>query len=160
MIVCGIDPGITGALAVVNEDHDCETVEMPTAGVGKHRAVDGAGIARFMAERDVEFAIVELVHSMPRQGVASTFKFGTAYGTVLGTLHACCMPYRLVTPAKWKKDMMLSSDKRLSLEMATRRLPRAALQFARVKDHGRAEAALLALWWLENGNRFDARRAA
>jgi len=158
MIVCAIDPGLSGALAVLNDTSDLETIAMPTMGEGTKRIVDGGRIARFLADHDVEFAIVELASSMaPKvrgrvQGVASSFKFGTAFGQVIGVLQSCMVPHKFVTPAKWKKEMGLSRDKSLSRRRAIELLPQAAKQFERVKDEGRAEAALLALWWLQSDN--------
>ena len=48
------------------------------------------------------FAVVERVHSMPRQGEASTFSFGCSFGVVLGVLGAMGIPFELVAPKVWK----------------------------------------------------------
>ena len=114
MIVCGIDPGLSGALAVINDEHDCESMLMPTMGEKSQKIVDGGAVARFLGEHNVEFAVVEYVSARPGQGVTGMFRFGTAYGIVIGVLQAACIPHRFVTPAKWKKEMGLSKDKTLS----------------------------------------------
>jgi len=51
------------------------------------------------------FCVLEKVHSMPGQGVSSSFKFGVNYGTLLGLLTALKIPFQEVSPAKWTKDM-------------------------------------------------------
>jgi crossover junction endodeoxyribonuclease RuvC len=150
-IILGVDPGLGGALAVVNDFNDCETCLMPTMGEGKHRIIDGTAVARFIEERDVEFAIIENVHAMPKQGVSSVFKFGQVHGQVLGVLQSRGIPYRLIAPRVWKRDMSLTADKSLSRRRAIEQFPHAQEQFSRVMDEGRAEAALLALWYIIAG---------
>jgi hypothetical protein len=85
---------------------------------------------------------------MPKQGVASTFKFGTAYGALLAVTALCEIPTHLVSPRKWKTHFALDSDKEKSRALAIRLWPGCGF-FSRVKDHGRAEAALLARYGAE-----------
>jgi crossover junction endodeoxyribonuclease RuvC len=150
MIVCGIDPGLTGALAVINGFGDCQILDMPILGDGAETVVNGAMIARFLDEFDVEFVVLEKQQAYPGQGVSSSFKNGVTYGQVIGVLQTSLIPYRCVSPPTWKKAMHLSKDKNLSRLRATERFPHVCKKFERVKDHGRAEAVLLALWMLEN----------
>ena len=156
MIVCGIDPGMGGALAVISNGTYCgkpiswviDTCCMPTMGEKTKRLVDGNAVRRFIVERDVEFVVIEQVGAMPGQGTASMFRFGVAFGQVIGIIQGLGLPHAFVTPQTWKKAMGLSKDKTLSRRRAIERLPGAAEQFQRVKDADRAEAALLALYWL------------
>lgn len=150
MIVCGIDPGLTGALAVINTFGDCQILDMPVLGDGAETVVNGAMIARFLDEFDVQFAVLEKQQAYPGQGVVSTFKIGLFYGQVLGVLQASLIPYHLVAPPIWKKAMKLGKNKNLSRLRATERFPHVCKQFERVKDEGRAEAVLLALWMMEH----------
>jgi crossover junction endodeoxyribonuclease RuvC len=92
--------------------------------------------------------VVEDVHSMPAQGVASSFKFGMAFGAALAMAERFNCPWSLVTPQKWKKQMGLSSDKNESLELARELWTIAPL--SRKKDNGRAEALLMAEWLRKN----------
>jgi crossover junction endodeoxyribonuclease RuvC len=85
---------------------------------------------------------------MPGQGVASTFKFGQSYGSVLGLFGALKYNIIDVTPRRWKKDLSLTSDKEQARQMAINNWPDVSDLFKRKKDHGRAEAALIALWYL------------
>jgi len=151
MIVAGIDPGLGGAIAVMNECRHCETSDMPTMGEGTQRMINAHEVARFLTERDVEFAVVEEVSAMPKQGVSSTFRFGGAYYGILCTLQVLGIPYQVVRPAAWKKAMGVPADKEVCRRKAIELLPKAAQQFARKKDDGRAEAALLCLWKLGLG---------
>jgi hypothetical protein len=157
VIVGGIDPGVHGALAVLNEMGDCDTIAMPVMGAPK-AIVDGGALARWFGDRDVEIVIIELAAAFripPKKGqkargmgVTSTFNFGQAYGQVLGALQASLIPYVIVSPARWKGDMHLSRDKEQSRRRVIELLPRAAEQFARKMDENRAEAALVAWWYL------------
>ena len=100
-----------------------------------------AEMCQAVDRQDLEI-IVESVHSMPRQGVASTFKFGMAYGAAISLAERFNCPWHLVAPKKWKKLLGLDSDKDNSLELARSLWPNAPL--SRKKDNGRAEALLLA----------------
>ena len=107
--------------------------------------VSGALLADALEDvTDLAVAWVEDVHSMPGQGVASTFKFGRSVGVVEGALSALGIPIRWVSPAKWKKAMGLPADKGAARRRAIELWPDHAHLFARVKDDGRAEAALIA----------------
>jgi Holliday junction resolvasome RuvABC endonuclease subunit len=152
LIVVGIDPGLSGALAVLNEDGDLDTVLMPVMGAPV-RVVDGGAVARWLSECSPNLAVIEMAQAMPKQGASSTFRFGQAYGQVLGVLQTSLIPYRIVVSRRWKQDLGLSSDKEQSRRRAIELLPRWADQFTRRKDEARAEAALIAWWWLHGRNR-------
>jgi hypothetical protein len=93
-----------------------------------------------------DLAIVELVASRPGQGVSSVFKFGCAYGSILGILAALKIRTILVSPTVWKRHFALDSDKEKSRALALRTFAKTPEHFSRKRDHGRAEAALLALY--------------
>ena len=140
-LILGIDPGAKGALAFLSSY------------VSVHDMPDATGAALGALIRDIiteagmpTVAWVEQVHSMPGQGVASTFKFGVNYGVILGVLGAWDIPVRHVTPAKWKGALGLSKDKAASRQRAVELWPASSHLFARVKDDGRAESALIA-WY-------------
>jgi len=82
---------------------------------------------------------------MPKQGVASTFTFGEAYGVAKGIFYALNIPIELVTPRRWKKEFDLTSDKNESLDMARMLWPDSD-KFKLKKHDGRAEAALIAMY--------------
>lgn len=145
-LVLGIDPGLTGALAVFNPARPGAVVvhDMPVAG----GMVDAAELARLVREIGPTEAVVEQVASRPGQGVASMFKFGTCYGAALATAAAVGIPVRLVPPTRWKKHFRLGADKEGARALAVRLWP-ACPSFSRKKDHGRAEAALIARFGAE-----------
>jgi hypothetical protein len=143
----GIDPGLTGAVGIVDIKGDLiDVYDMPVV----DRQVNAVELAltfdTFPA--DEQIVAIERVGSMPGQGVASTFRFGVSYGIVVGVVGALGHRTLHPTPAKWKADMGLTADKERSRKAAIDRWPKRAEFFARKKDDGRAEAALLALWCL------------
>lgn len=89
-------------------------------------------------------AIVEAVHAMPGQGVSSMFAFGRALGVIEGVLAGLRVPTTLVAPAEWTKAMRVKGGKDGARNRAIELYPRSAHLFARVKDDGRADAALIA----------------
>ena len=93
---------------------------------------------------DDHAVVVEAVHSMPKQGVASSFKFGVAYGGAVALAQRLDFSWQMVTPQVWKKALKLDSDKNKSMALARKLWPTAPLK--RQKDNGRAEALLLAHW--------------
>jgi len=149
MRVLGIDPGLDGALGLVESSLDVVLArDMPVAksGVGQRRELVPALLAELVRDWRPDMAFVEKVHSMPKQGVASVFTFGKGYGVVLGVLAALDVPTHLVTPNTWKAWARLGRDKTGLRAMAARLFPRDAGLFARAGDDGRAEAVLIA-WY-------------
>lgn len=142
MLYLGIDPGFSGAWALI--DHHGKYVscgDMHNNGKHIHQRQVWSEISQANDRQGMEIAL-EVVHSMPKQGVASSFKFGMAYGVALSLADRLLCPVTMVTPQTWKKAMKLTSDKKQSLAMARELWPNAPL--ARIKDNGRAEALLIA----------------
>lgn len=139
--ILAVDPGLTGALAlyVPAEPRRIAVHDMPVAG----KDVDPAALARLVRELAPTVAVVERVGAMPGQGVSSTFRFGVGYGMVQGVLGALEIPIHLVTPADWKRTYRLPADKEAARARAIQIWP-SCPDFARKKDAGRAEAALIA----------------
>lgn len=140
-ITVGVDPGRTGAVAALDAPGNLIWVEdMPS--------LTGVAIGSWLHDRlcneHVDVAWVEQVHAMPKQGVSSVWTFAEGYGAILGALGALHIPVRFVTPAAWKRTAGLSSDKAASRQRATETWPDQSALFARAKDDGRAEAALIA----------------
>lgn len=150
----GIDPGLRGAIAVLDSAGQILVVyDMPSAPVrvnGKRRhELDMAALADILGEWPLDVtAVVERVHSMPAQGVASSFSFGLVYGAIRQALACGQVPTRLVTPQVWKKYFSLGSGKDEARAKAAALFPAQAALFARKKDDGRAESSLIALYGL------------
>lgn len=149
MMILGIDPGLSGAVAfldVLNESivvMDMPTVELQRNGKTK-REVSPVLLADMIAGKGVTQAFVERVSAMPGQGVSSMFSFGRSLGVVEGVLAAYEIPTTLVTPQAWQKGMGVRSGKDGSRERVMQLFPNYSELFARKKDDGRAEAVLIA----------------
>src|SRR4029077_19204558 len=158
-IVVGIDPGVEGGVAVLNELDTLETATIPTMGEGKHRVIDCGQLARWIHERDATEAIVELAGAHADQGRASIFRFGSAYGQLLGMLQTMTLPYRIVSPLRWKRHYDLLNNRKRgrivgkddSRRKAIEIFPQHSDQFRLKNSIHCAEAALLARYQMTRG---------
>lgn len=152
-LICGIDPGLSGAIALYNalDEQVITIIDMPTYEIKGKREIDLYALGRFfdMHAESIKLAVIEKPGAMPQQGVSSTFKFGENCGIARMAVAAHFIPMKLVPPAQWKKAMGLTADKDSSRRLASQKLPAFSHLWARVKDDGRAEALLLAIY----GNR-------
>lgn len=149
MVILGVDPGITGAIALINTAHwTLAVVDMPQE-IGKagRKGVSPTMTAQAIAAAGANYSFVEDVWSSPQAGVASSFSFGRSLGIVLGAASASSA-LTLVKPTVWKAALQVPRDKTQARTRAVQLFPAAAPLFARVKDDGRAEAALIAFWGL------------
>lgn len=145
--ILAIDPGITGALAFLYSDHldRVATYDMPAI----ESEVSAAALRDRIQMYEPEIAFIERVGPMPRDGVRQAWRFGSAYTTARVVVALLNIPTILITPAVWKKAMRVNGGadgKNQCRAMATRLFPSCAASFARKKDAGRAEAALLAYY--------------
>jgi crossover junction endodeoxyribonuclease RuvC len=149
--IFAIDPGLNGAFAVMCEGKILAVENLPRF----EKSLDLHELTRLVKdEYPTQRGIIEHVFAMPRQGVSSTFVFGSAYGACRGVLAACGLPYTLVTPRKWKQFFHLNGkNKPASRELAIRLHPECAFQLRRQGDHDKAEAVLLAHYEHENNLR-------
>lgn len=145
MRVCGIDPGLSGAVAFLRPDarhppNRLAVFDAPLVG----GEFDGVAFAKMLAERLPDMVAIEHAFSRPGQGVSSTFKFGRTFGQALGVIQALGVPYELVSPSVWKKFFKISaaSPKDASRLVCKRLYPSADIPLK--KHHGRAEAILIA----------------
>lgn len=174
MTIIGMDPGMSGAIAFLSESGELIGVEdMPIftriRRVGgkdqkkNHVNVHVLGDMVRQHVADGSSAIIELVGPMPRDGAMQAFQFGFGAGALHGVCGALGLSIRTATPQAWKKHFgLLKADKGASRHLATRRFPARADLFKRVKDDGRAEAVLIALYYFEariTPERFDAMTA-
>jgi len=134
MIWIGVDPGVSGAIAVIRESGDVETIRFTETW---HDIVDWLQDETELRQCK---AVLEQVHAMPKQGVSSTFKFGRMYGAAEMLLVAAAIPYETVTPAKWQTAMKCKSqgDKNVTKAAAQRLFPTIKI------THATADAILLA----------------
>ena len=145
MRVIGIDPGATGALVMLEDGTPIEWMAMPTSTIGSTTRVNGAAVAEFLRNTGVAHVFVESVHSMPKQGVASSFNFGHSTGTIMGVLGAMGLPHTLVTPQAWKKAAgLIGTDKDAARARAIQLWPNWTDLHKKGKGQALADAALIA----------------
>lgn len=84
--------------------------------------------------------LIEKVHSMPNQGVSSTFTFGMSYGALRMAVRASGIPFEGVTPQKWQKGLgcLTGGEKNVSKERAQNLFPHLKI------IHATADAILIA----------------
>ncbi len=148
-LYAGIDPGLGGAIGIVNADGTFAAVfDMPTLPTTTgRRQVDFAQLADIIREHAPAFTLVERVGSRPGEGAMGAFGFGHTFGGIVAVLATLGTPHDVIQPSTWKRRAGLppGADKRASVGCAKRLLPDAAPYLTRVKDDGRAESLLLAL---------------
>lgn len=142
----GVDPGLEGAIALWAED-GIEAVDLPTYGEGAKRRVDARALARIIsAWQRPDHAFIERAGAMPRQGVASGFRYGRAVGTIEAVLALLGIPVMLIEPTAWKRTHgLIGRGKEDSRQRALQLLPQADAFLRLRKDHGKAEALLIAM---------------
>lgn len=150
MLILGIDPGLSGAIAFLHGDQLLHVEDLPTVDVAhgdkSRKEISPALLHDRIIHTDIKIshAMVEHVWSSPGMGVTSSFRFGQAFGCIMAVLACAGIKTHLVRPAEWKRAFALNKDKAISREMAIRLWPDQSHYFARAKDDGRAEACLIA----------------
>jgi crossover junction endodeoxyribonuclease RuvC len=147
-MIVGIDPGISGAVAWVSDEGGflLSAMDMPTLEVNGKMKVNPHILASDLSFRKPKIVVIEEVGAMPGQGVTSMFNFGYSAGILAGVCAGLGIPTVFYRPAVWKRQAGVPADKGAARQMAQRLWP-GSRAFDRVKDHGRAEAALLARWY-------------
>ncbi len=147
-LICGIDPGIKGAVGFLSDDGEFVSVlDMPTyeTTTGR-RQIDPAGLTSILMQHRPERCVLERVSSRPGEGAVGAFSFGHSLGVIQGVLGALGFPYELVQPSVWKRKAGIppGANKAASITTAKQQVPSAAASLTLVKHDGRAEALLLA----------------
>lgn len=152
MRLCGIDPGLKGALAFVDLSDDgreilgLEVFDMPTTDFVDGRPVpDPRALRQLMDEMQPALVLLEHVEARPKSGAASEWRFASGFGATMAVCQTFSDDARvhLVRPRLWKDKLGLSADKSQSIQMAREIYQDAAELLLRQKDDGRAEALLL-----------------
>jgi len=154
MIIIGIDPGISGAISIVENKKIIEVYDTPTMIDGKKnkKQVNGAQVSNIIKERlnseKEVVVVVEHVNAMPGQGVTSMFNFGQSFGVIKGICAALSIPIHFVRPAKWKKHFnLIKTNKDASRTKVIEAYPEISSKLHRKKDSNRADAILIALYF-------------
>ena len=154
MIIIGIDPGINGAISIIENKKIIEVFDMPTMIDGKKnkKQVNGAQVVNIIKEKlnnDKEtIVVVEHVNAMPGQGVTSMFNFGQSFGVIKGICSALNLPIYFVRPTKWKKYFnLIKTNKDASRTKAIEAYPEISSKLSRKKDSNKADAILIARYF-------------
>jgi len=151
----GIDPGISGAIVLLEDDTPVEWSLMPTMKIGSQNRVNAVALAALIREyalrypEQPSFAYVEQVHAMPKQGVSSMFSFGHSCGVIAGVLGAFEISVTYVTPQMWKMRAHLTNkDKDSARSLAIQMWPHWRELDKKGQGQALADAALIARYGL------------
>ena len=154
MIIIGVDPGINGAISIVENKKILEVYDTPTMIEGKKnkKQINGAQVTNIIKERikgeKEVIVVVEHVNAMPGQGVTSMFNFGQSFGVIKGICAALNLPIYFVRPTKWKKYFnLIKTNKDASRTKVIEAYPEISNKLHRKKDSNRADAILIALYF-------------
>jgi crossover junction endodeoxyribonuclease RuvC len=148
--ILAIDIGVTGAMAIIDaEKRLLEVFDLPVLadGPASRRTINGPLLAELVFGSHAIRAYVETVGPRPGEGAVGAFAFGRSRGVVEGVLAAAGIPITFIAPAQWKRIVGIPPGKDGAKDAARSKAiglwPGEATRFARVKDHGRAEACLI-----------------
>ena len=154
MIIIGIDPGLSGGIAVLNDNKVYKIFDMPVMSEGKKnkRQLNNAQLVNLLKENIVNFkdtsVVVEQVNAMPGQGVTSMFNFGQTFGSIKGICAALGLPIFFVRPTKWKKHFnLIKTHKDASRTKVIEVYPEISSKLSRKKDSNKADAILIARYF-------------
>ena len=154
MLIIGIDPGLSGGIAILEDNKVKEMFDMPVMSDGKKnkRQLNSALLAQLIKENIKNFEdpvmVVEQVNAMPGQGVTSMFNFGQTFGAIKGICAALELPIFFVRPAKWKKHFeLINSSKDASRTKAIEMYPSIAEKLSKKKDVNKSDAILNSNKW-------------
>ena len=156
MRIIGIDPGLNGAIAVLQNNKVIEIHDVPVMTDGKKnkRQLNSAQLVKLLKDSFQDEAntvvVVEQVNAMPGQGVTSMFNFGQTFGAIKGVCAALNLPIFFVRPSKWKKYFeLINSSKDSSRTKAIEMYPSLSDDLARKKDVNKSDAILIARFYSE-----------
>ena len=162
MKIIGIDPGLSGAVAVMQDKKVINIYDMPVMAEGKKnkRQLNSSQLVNIIKENIHEdeetIVVVEQVNAMPGQGVTSMFNFGQTFGAIKGVCAALKLPIFFVRPSKWKKHFeLINSSKDASRTKAIEMFPKISSILAKKKDSNKADAILIASFYeniIKNNN--------
>lgn len=147
----GIDPGYTGAIAIITNSNPYFVYDMPVIKIGTKTELDMVGIKSLLeGYKNHETSIyLEKAQAMPGQGISSTANYIKGYGQIIGLLFGMGISFSLVHPVTWKNKMMrdMPKEKNSSVIRCQQIYPRFSEQFLKLKKHhGRADAILIAVY--------------
>ncbi len=158
MRIFGIDPGLSGALAILDNSNVIDVIDLPVMAEGKKnkRQLNSAHLSQYMVKNIVNIedtvVVVEQVNAMPGQGVTSMFNFGQTFGAIKGIAATLKIPIFFVRPSKWKKHFeLIKTSKDASRTKAIEMYPSLADQLSKKKEVNKSDAILIARFFVETG---------
>lgn len=149
-IIVGVDPGLKGAIVKLDVvAHTLQLFEMPIHTIERtkvKRYVDQVKLGSILCDDRILGCFIEEVNARPEEGVVSSFTFGQAYGTVIGSLGALAIPTTFIRPAIWKKVLKVPAEKDAARFRASQIFPQCAKAWEKSHQDGLAEAALIAFY--------------
>ena len=140
MRIIGIDTGLSGAIAILENNKVLGIFDMPVMSEGKKnkRQLNSAMLVSMIKENvDLSLevsVVVEQVNAMPGQGVTSMFNFGQTFGAIKGVCAALELPIFFVRPSKWKKHFeLINSSKDASRTKVIEMYPKLSNQLSKKK---------------------------
>ncbi len=162
MRIFGIDPGLQGALAILDNKNIIDVIDLPTMADGKKnkRQLNSAHLSQYITnniiDKEKSIVVVEQVNAMPGQGVTSMFNFGQTFGAIKGISAALKLPIFFVRPSKWKKHFdLINSSKDASRTKVIEMYPTIAENLSKKKDVNKSDAILIARFFSETGFKDD-----
>lgn len=155
MILLGIDPGISGAYAVLHGDAVVQVEDLPVfVHIGRKRRteLDLATLGDTLEALHIEHVFLERVAARPRQGVTSMFRFGFTAGAICGLLTGMNIPMSFVTPQVWQRHHGIGPSPDAARQRAMQLFPSACSCLAKKRDANRADALLIASYGLQKLN--------
>ena len=156
MKIIGIDPGLSGAIAILEDKKVVSLFDMPVMAEGKKnkRQLNSAQLVNiikdYIISDDEVVVIVEQVNAMPGQGVTSMFNFGQTFGAIKGVCAALQLPIYFVRPSKWKKYFeLINASKDSSRTKVIEMYPSLSNQLSKKKDVNKSDAILIARFYFE-----------
>tara|TARA_B000000532_G_scaffold23589_1_gene16050 strand:+ start:61 stop:552 length:492 start_codon:yes stop_codon:yes gene_type:complete len=154
MRIIGIDPGLSGGIAILDDLKIYDIFDMPIMSEGKKNKnqLNSAQLVNILnkhvLKKENTFVIVEQVSAMPGQGVTSMFNFGQTFGSIKGICAALGLPIFYVRPAKWKKHFeLINSSKDASRTKVIEMYPSISSRLTKKKDVNKADAILIARYF-------------
>ena len=156
MRIIGIDPCLSGAIAILENNKVVGIYDMPVMAEGKKnkRQLNSAQLVNIIKDnintKEEITVVVEQVNAMPGQGVTSMFNFGQTFGAIKGVCAALNLSIFFVRPSKWKKHFeLINSSKDSSRTKVIEMYPSLSRQLSKKKDVNKSDAILIARFFSE-----------
>lgn len=144
MKIMGIDPGKTGAIAII-EDGRIIHVDQFNCKTTLFRKTEYEQIMNALSFKPDSIIIEDLMVLSRQKGMQTS---ATNHGFIQCVLVGNDYQFDIVKPNEWKRTLGLSSDKQESFDMANKLFPDASPYLTLKKHHDRAEAILLAYYFM------------